>query len=641
MSTLNSSNIKIGQSITPANNITLSTSAGGDLVVSKGASEALVEITRIKNNGEMVYTPSGVGAVATTVQGKLRESVSVKDFGAATSASATANTTAINLALASGAVNVGIPADGVYSVNGVITIPSGVTLYGIGGKARIKLANSAYATNNPILYSISTTGFNIRDVEVDANQTNNIGQVSAVSVTNSTYFSVRGCTVLDSYYGIRVTNGNNMVISDNLVLTGKTYGISVKLATTTDSCSNVIIKDNQVINFATSAVAGPGVDGQGIVVYGATGVLLANYKNITNVTISGNICTGNAAHGITLIAVSDYSVTGNVCSGSVLNTDFGSGICVSEACINGTVSSNTCTGNYDAGILLDVVDQTATGNRFNYGYMAVTGNSCNANTRTGIKVNSMPHTTISGNNCSGSFYGIFLAKGGFNNIVANTISSCTQNGIRLPGVAGATGDDQTNIIVSDNIIDGIVASSNDQFSALFIDYFNTVRVQNNIFKGNTQDLTVQSTCSGVSLIDNKFTSNLFIDASASIIRWVDEFRTTASGKVFLSNEVSGDAMGSFRVDAAFTIPHFGLEWLPILSVTPVTSSLTTAIATGGFIGQKAKIINVNTNAITIKHNANTKNIGSVDIVLAYGEIVEFVWRGTQWTQTVAKVATSI
>ena len=82
MSTINSANVQVGQSVTPANNITLSTSAGGDLVVNKGASGALVEITRIKNNGEMVYTPSGAGAVATTVQGKLRESVSVKDFGA-------------------------------------------------------------------------------------------------------------------------------------------------------------------------------------------------------------------------------------------------------------------------------------------------------------------------------------------------------------------------------------------------------------------------------------------------------------------------------------------------------------------------------------------------------------------------------
>lgn len=53
MSTINSANLQVGQSVTPANNITLSTSAGGDLVVSKGASGALVEITRIKNNGEI------------------------------------------------------------------------------------------------------------------------------------------------------------------------------------------------------------------------------------------------------------------------------------------------------------------------------------------------------------------------------------------------------------------------------------------------------------------------------------------------------------------------------------------------------------------------------------------------------------
>ena len=82
MSTLNALNIQVGQSSTAGNNITLTTNPSGDLLISKGNAGALVEINRIKNNGEMVYTPSGTGAVATTVQTKLKESVSVKDFGA-------------------------------------------------------------------------------------------------------------------------------------------------------------------------------------------------------------------------------------------------------------------------------------------------------------------------------------------------------------------------------------------------------------------------------------------------------------------------------------------------------------------------------------------------------------------------------
>ena len=74
MSTINSANVQVGQSVTPANNITLSTSAGGDLVINKGVFPSLTEISRIKNNGmqdaaKVEFTPSGADAVATTVQG--------------------------------------------------------------------------------------------------------------------------------------------------------------------------------------------------------------------------------------------------------------------------------------------------------------------------------------------------------------------------------------------------------------------------------------------------------------------------------------------------------------------------------------------------------------------------------------------
>lgn len=52
--------------------MSLSLNGSGDVLTLSAASMAAA-----------VYQPSGTGAVATTVQTKLRESVSVKDFGAA------------------------------------------------------------------------------------------------------------------------------------------------------------------------------------------------------------------------------------------------------------------------------------------------------------------------------------------------------------------------------------------------------------------------------------------------------------------------------------------------------------------------------------------------------------------------------
>lgn len=100
------------------------------------------------NANVVIYDPAGVGAVSTTVQAKLRETVSVKDFGAVGDGVAD-DTTAFNLALsaANSAVTGGddlnqiggsvlyIP-EGTYLVDGLI-IPFGVSLSGAGARNTI------------------------------------------------------------------------------------------------------------------------------------------------------------------------------------------------------------------------------------------------------------------------------------------------------------------------------------------------------------------------------------------------------------------------------------------------------------------------------------------------------------------------
>lgn len=75
------------------------------------------------------YVPAGTGAVATTVQAKLRESISVKDFGAALDG-VTDDTAKFTAAMAS------LPAGGIVNftgwayIAGPLSIPDGVTLSG-------------------------------------------------------------------------------------------------------------------------------------------------------------------------------------------------------------------------------------------------------------------------------------------------------------------------------------------------------------------------------------------------------------------------------------------------------------------------------------------------------------------------------
>ena len=102
------------------------------------------------------YTQGSSGSITTNVQAKLRESVSVKDFGAVGDG-ATDDTAAINAALASGAKCVHFPS-GTYKIYATIVVPANVSITGDGTSASIidgSSATFASLTNGTL---ISVTG---------------------------------------------------------------------------------------------------------------------------------------------------------------------------------------------------------------------------------------------------------------------------------------------------------------------------------------------------------------------------------------------------------------------------------------------------------------------------------------------------
>jgi hypothetical protein len=125
----------------------------------------------------VTYTPAGVNAVTTTVQAKLRQTVSVKDFGAVGDNS-TDDTVAIQNALDSG--NIIYFPTGEYLVSDSLKFNSNQAIYGDGYTKSIITTNTAVTT---ALIVAKTTGIraNIDDIGII-----NLGGTAAISVADAT-----------------------------------------------------------------------------------------------------------------------------------------------------------------------------------------------------------------------------------------------------------------------------------------------------------------------------------------------------------------------------------------------------------------------------------------------------------------------
>jgi len=162
---------------------------GFDLYSSLTATERFGDLI---NASQVVYDPAGTGAVATTVQDKLRESVSVKDFGAVGNGVAD-DTAAIQAAINASTV-VYIP-EGTYLISGPITINSAAvsggqrTIYGASRERSVirattsnsRLENNVLRHDAITLENFTFDGNNIATGGVSLGVNGSVGTLAASS----------------------------------------------------------------------------------------------------------------------------------------------------------------------------------------------------------------------------------------------------------------------------------------------------------------------------------------------------------------------------------------------------------------------------------------------------------------------------
>jgi len=166
-------------------------------------------ITPVGDAALVSYLPAGTGAVATTVQAKLRESVSVKDFGAVgdgTTNDAAAIQAAITAAASLGAA---VNFSGLtYLVSSTLTIPTGAVLIGVPGKTTIK-ASSGLADGTSLLQTTTVSGtlnvFEYRNISIngitfDGSNRTLTTQIGLVRIAKTDGITVKNCSFLGHRY---------------------------------------------------------------------------------------------------------------------------------------------------------------------------------------------------------------------------------------------------------------------------------------------------------------------------------------------------------------------------------------------------------------------------------------------------------
>jgi hypothetical protein len=451
------------------------------------------------------YQPAGTGAVATTVQAKLRETVSVKDFGAIGDG-VTDDTAAIQAAInANYGKSLFFP-KGTYVLSD-LSVTQDIKFLGEPDSILFYKTNG---TNALISVTGTSTNFASENLTYDGNCSNQSGTVYSIR------FSSAGTQSAPSYITLKnniFTNGN---YADVTIGTSATFPSAVIVNIVDNTFINGVegtaVNDVRALNISSQCnliITGNYFGfGRTPTTYGRAGIVsfisgysgAASRGNISN-NIFHNIGRSSAATNGTLGAIDCYA-GGNdlVIDGNTLINSYGRGIQLKSDSNNVVISNNSLNGLLDltGGAAVDSLitvnrSVTTTAN----GKISIIGNVCRTSINDGISVScantdytaSADQILISNNIITGATRrGIGLYRA-VNAVVANNIvnGGCSEYGILLNLFFGSS-----LIAVDGNQVTGVTGQG------IYADTLDNINISNNVLRGNTgADLFIRTITKGL------------------------------------------------------------------------------------------------------------------------------------------------
>jgi hypothetical protein len=301
---------------TDSNTVTFLTGLNvGDLVQFSTATPVASNVTTADN---VSYTPANAGAVTTTVQSKLRETISVKDFGAIGDGVAD-DTAAVQAAINSSSNAIIFVPKGTYKITSTLTCPKPkkLIIQGDGIFYKDEVGSTFNYTGAGTLFSFGvadgnpdTTGYSGDYKLINLGLKTSTGAIGA-EFTNCVYITIEGCDFLGWSNKVISLVGGNIItkITNNEIFGNQGTSILIDMGDYQFGNYDTRITNNHMANCGKLMTLGEGrflqfssntIDGANILGFDCNGtrptsfICDSNYfENVANSMFSNGASPGN------------------------------------------------------------------------------------------------------------------------------------------------------------------------------------------------------------------------------------------------------------------------------------------------------------------------------------------------------------